>query len=239
MTFRFALVFSVFFSVASTNAQKLLVSEPQIEEGKVSLVATIEASHSPRERYNLYIYSSVNSYARPISYKVTDMIPGQAYPLSFDGGEEIGSFEGELQFRFEIEASRFPLKIETEKSKFRRGKSLALDWSDYHGVGPYQVELWQNNQLQEVLASRVTETNCEVLLPKKLEKGNDYDLRVKALANSEMDTEQMPVTIQGKYGIAVKILPVLAVGGVVPLILTSGDPKGIGELSDPPGPPSN
>ena len=218
-------------------SQKIEVSNISVDNGKVSFIVQIEKSHTDRERYDLIIYHSANNFSQPIAYSPKNLEPGKAHRISFDGDEQVGAHQGPLSFRFDIEASKFPIRTQFDQQKFKIGKPALVEWYDYENVGPYDIELYKDGQLVETLASDVTQSFREVTLPSSLEKKEQYQIQIRA-SDRSMDSEKVTITAHPKMGLIVKILPAVAVGAAVPFLLPGDDGGGEPEgLANPPGNP--
>jgi hypothetical protein len=90
------------------------------------------------------IFSSFDNYQQAIDYQVGNMVPGRDYPITFDGNEQVGYYEGDIQFRFDITATTFPIKLSDDNLALKKGKSFTITWSDFHKSGTYNIELLQS-----------------------------------------------------------------------------------------------
>ncbi|WP_421764967.1 hypothetical protein [Ekhidna sp.] len=218
-------------------SQTITTSNFQVSDQQVQFDFTIEPKHSERERYELKIYHSVNNYAEPIDYQLNDLVPGRPYKASFDGSNQIGSFDGELMFRFEIEATRFPIELSDAPKNLKIGKNVNFSWFDYHEEGPYDVELYQGQLLKSTLAEGIESTSYSGKIPKSLDKGN-YSIVVVPKGRSELVSDKIPVVL--KKGMNPLLIGggVLLAGGVVGLAASSGGGEGVEVFDDPPNPPT-
>ncbi len=210
------------------------------EEGIVTFSALINASHSNRERYNMLIYSSIDAFSQPIDFTYKDMVPGQTYEISFDGNEQFGQYKGDVLFKFDVMASTFPVKVNVpENQVFKLGKKMNFSWQDYHNVNSYDIELYRRGNMVQTLAEDHTGQSFNGILPKQLDKGNDYWILVRPTTNTDISSELIPVQIKSGVGLAVKIAPLAALGIAVPVYILGGSSTKPGdEIFDaPPGPP--
>jgi hypothetical protein len=232
----------VFVLIAATGtAQNLVVSNLSIDHGGViSFVATIDKSHSDRELYDLSIFHSRNDYQSAIAFQQRDMEPGEIYRLSFDANREIGRFEGDVQLRFDIKASQFPLKPNiTANQSLKRGKLPDLTWQDYQQVAPYKVELYKDGQLLQVIEDRTSDNRMTVTLPDKLEKGDGYAVKVVSLSNQSLNSDLIPVRITSKIGLAFKLAPLVAIGVGAAVLLSGSEDSPEEGFSNPPSEPND
>ncbi|MFY0690214.1 MAG: hypothetical protein JXQ90_23775 [Cyclobacteriaceae bacterium] len=197
--------------------------------GNVATTAMIVAEHSDRERYDMSIYTSVDGFEQPLAYNLVELVPGEPFNISFNGPTQVGRVKGPIEFEFRIRASEFPVKVVTKpNSKWKAGKVVNIEWTDYLEAGWYDVELWQGGELKETLAESHRGLAIESTLPKALDKGKDYEVRVLPTNSKGRYSEMIPVMIVG-FNPWIAIGPAIgAVGTGGFFLLTSGfeDPVG-------------
>ncbi|XOV93143.1 MAG: hypothetical protein ACFHWX_00240 [Bacteroidota bacterium] len=231
------LSFTLFLSF--TFAQDIIIRDGDFrEEGNgVYLRMTIQQKNSPRERYNIVLYSSRDGgNFQKLSVGRTDVAPGE--PVIFTlSPEDIGGAASQLQLKVEIEASTFPLVVRAD-SKVKKGKGLLASWTGFNTNGPYKVELIDNMDRAITIAEE-NGTSANILLDKDLDKGN-YTLRVTPGNNREAYGEAK-LKIAGGLNPLLIIAPVALGGGAAAYFLLGptkpDDPE---ELPTPPDtPPTN
>ncbi|WP_425392098.1 hypothetical protein [Ekhidna sp.] len=229
--------FLCLFGILPLFAQTITTSNFEINDQQVQFDFTIEQKHSERERYQLKIYHSANNYTEAIPYQLNELVPNKSYTASFDGGNQIGSFDGQLMFRFEIEATRFPVELSDAPKSLKIGKNTNISWFDYHEEGPYDVKLYQGQIEKTTLAEGLESTSYSGKIPKSLEKGN-YSIQVIPRGRSELISDKIPVLL--KKGLNPLLIGggVLLTGGIVGLAASGGGGEGGSEVfADPPNPP--
>ncbi len=172
------------------------------------------------------VYSSADNYLRPLNVKFNNLEPGTSHQLSFNGNQ-VGEFDGNIQFKFEISASIFPIRIdETSSSRLKQGKNFQVNWLDFSGAGPYKVELFKGSALQQVLESSYSGTSYTGLLPASIEKGENYSIRVTPTSDSNLASEPYDVIVKGALPLAVKLAPIAAAGAAGVIFALSGSSGG-------------
>ena len=218
-------------------AQTIHTSNFEISDQQVQFDFRIEPKHTERERYQLKIYHSGNNYTEPINYQLNNLIPNRSYKASFDGGNQIGSFDGDILFRLTIEATQFPIELSDAPKSLKIGKNANISWFDYHEEGPYDVKLYQGLQEKSTLAEGIESTSYSGKIPKSLEKG-DYTIVVIPKGRSELVSDKIPVLL--KKGLNPLLIGggVLLTGGIVGLAASGDRGKGGADtFADPPDPP--
>jgi hypothetical protein len=238
MSNRFVFCICAIFVTILGSGQVLNVQGVQVgEAGQVSFTALVEKDHSERERYTLQIYSSADNYQSPLEYKITDMEPGRAYQAHFNGPEQVGDYSGTMQFRFRIEATNFPLKVDLQgKNKLKPGKKVMVSWSDYHNLGRYDIDLYRGNELVKRLANDHMNQSFSGTLSKDIEKGDDYALRIVPTDNPAAASDYIPIVVAGGVGWYWFAIPAVG-GGVAAVVLTKGGGTGDNGFAEPPGTP--
>lgn len=225
--------------IAQLSAQEVSISNFKVIDQEINFDVFISQKHSDRERYTLLIYHSGNNFSLPIDYQLKDLVPNKSYKASFDGGNQIGAYEGELTFKMEIEASKYPIEVTDLSNSLKAGKNTSIEWFDYHGEGPYKVEIYQGQLLSATLAEGVSSSSFSGKVPKSLDPGN-YTVLITPTKNSNLASERYPVVLKKALNPLIFVgAAVLAGGGAY--IATSGGGGGEGgveSFEDPPGPPS-
>ncbi|MEO9476461.1 MAG: hypothetical protein ABJG41_13045 [Cyclobacteriaceae bacterium] len=231
--------FSIVFYLLACHswAQKLSIDKLEVSnEGVVSFTCSVTQHHSPREEYNLFIYTSVDDFNEPLNVEVGTLRPSQLTTISFDGNEVIGDFDGNIEFDFRLKAVTFPVEVTMEKRKFKKGKKINVRWTDFHESGWYDLELYQNGVSVHRLIGNHRGTYYSGKLPKNIKSGG-YELRVTPSNEKALHSEQMSVKIASKgKGLAIGAGSILAGSGVFYLISNSNKE---GNLPTPPGVPAD
>ncbi len=227
--------------VSALYSQSLQISNLGTEPGgKVSFTAEIDKSHSDRELYQLQIYSNLDGFQTPLDFEFSGMKPGEPYDISFEGNEVFGTYQGDVQLRFDVVATTFPIRVDQIDKNFKPGKKVSLAWTDFHNVNNYNIELYQGINLVQTLASGHRSKQFEGVLSKDVEKGSNYTLLIEPVGEKEYISDPFAVQVVSGVGLAVKIAPLAALGVAVPVFLLGGGggTPGGNTFEDPPGPPS-
>ncbi len=228
------LIITVLF-LSSATAQNIVIRDgdfKQQDNGDIYLRMVVEQKNSPRERYNVKLFSSFNGgNFQQMSISRNDVAPGE--PLIFTlSPSDLGGTGTQLQLKIEIEATTFPLVVRGE-SKFKQGKNIVASWTGYNSSGPYRVELIDDMDRAITLAEE-NGTSINTVLDKDIEKGS-YTLRV-----TPRDREaygEMAVKIAGGVNPLFIIAPAALGAGAAAYLVLGGDPSPPPQegLPDPPG----
>ncbi len=221
----------------SLQAQSIQVSNLAIDdEGKVSFRYSVAQKYTGRESYQLQVFTSADEFKSAIPLTLAPVAAGETKSVSFDGPELIGDYAGPLQFKFTVEATKFPVRITSTENKFKSGKSITISWEDYHESGWYDVELYEGGYISKTLASNYRGKLLSTSLPKKMTKGT-YEVRVTPTNNKDLASDDFPVTIAAGGGAGVFILAGGALAGAGVFVLTQ--PDNPDSLPNPPDPGGN
>lgn len=229
-----------------SKAQTIDVTDLAVsDQGTVSFRYTIAQKFSDREQYKLEVYTSADNYTSALPLNLDPVPAGQLKRVEFDGPAVVGDFKGQLQLKFKVEASIFPVRITTTAKKFKSGKNITIAWDDFHESGWYDVELYQDGLIRKTLVKNHRSTIYTADLPKKMDKGL-YEVRVTPSNEKQLYSDNYAVDIKGSGGAGIFIIggAALAGGGAFAAGLFGGDDPGgttTGgtSLPDPPEPNGN
>ncbi len=224
-------------SLSPVFSQSIIINQgegdfKQLDNGDVYLRMRIAQKNSPRERYNIKLFSSLNGGEfKPLSVTRSDVAPGE--PVIFNlKPSDLGGTGTELQLKVEIEASVFPLVVRAD-NKVKKGKTITASWSGYNTNGPYRVELIDNIDRAITLAEE-NGTSMTRQLDKDIDSGI-YTLRVTPSNNREAYGETQ-IKVSGGSPILWIAAPVVLGGGAAAYFLLGGEdePDEPGGLPEPP-----
>lgn len=218
-----------------SSAQSITIQEfTQQGNGDVYLKMVIEEKNSPRERYDIQLFSSFNggNFQR-LAIDRDNVPPGQ--PVIFTlKPSDLGGTGTQLQLKVEIEASTFPLVVRAD-SKVKTGKSLQASWTGYNVNGPYRVELIDDLDRAVTLAEE-NGTSMSRALDDDIDKGS-YTLRVTPANNREAYGEAQ-IRVVGGSKVLLIAAPIVVGGGAAAYFLLGGDPEPDPPVEGLPGPPN-
>ncbi len=237
MTSRLLLFVIVCFVSLGAFAQSLTVTSIQIaDDGTVSFTAQVTAKINQRERYQLSVYSSVDNYQQAYIFDGVELSPATPYDLSFNGNAIVGEYSGNIQFRFSINATVFPITFtDNTSSKLKIGKEYTVEWDDFHSKGTYKIELLRNGSTYQILQRSYAGTSYSGILPESIVKGDNYQLKVTPVSDESLASEPYGVSVGKPVGLAVKIAPIIAAGGGAAAYFLVGGSGGGGGGNNPGG----
>jgi hypothetical protein len=225
-----------------THAQKATIKKVDLAGGKIIVYYDLEDSNASNE-YQLNLFSSRDNFATPLS-KVkgdigSEVKPGVNRKVEWSIREEMAGYKGrislELRGRIYVPLVKF-LNFSIDQS-YKRGKSYDLNFKS-GGTNPIHVELYKGDE--RVAGELNLQNNGAYTLnvPSKAKPGKDYRLKITDSKNSEETIYSPYFKVKPKLPLLVKILPVLAIGGVVAVVGGGGGSKNKDATGSLPAPPA-
>ncbi len=226
-----------FFVLAATAVygQKASIKKVELAGEKIIVHYDLEDSN-PANEYQINLYASQSNYATALTKVKGDVgnevKAGSNKKIEWNIREELGPYKGKLAL--EIRGIMFiPIaKINniSEGDKYKRGKSHSINWKPGNS-NPVNIELLKNGQ---PISSQLNQPNngaYSLYVPPHTAIGKDYRLRITDTKSSDNVTTSQPFAITRKVPLLLKVVPILAIGGVVAALGGSG---GGGGTTPPP-----
>lgn len=220
-----------------TLAQKASIKKVELAGEKVIVHYDLEDSN-PGNEYQIQLFSSQSNFATPLT-KVSgdvgnEIKPGNDKKIEWLLREEIGPYKGRLAL--EIRGRMFvPVaRINSIRAgdSFKRGKSYLINWKAGN-TNPVNIELLKDGKPISTDLNQANTGAYTLLIPAHSKVGKDYVVRITDTRNHEDFTVSQNFEVKRKLPLLLKVLPVVAAGGVVLLLSNPDEDDGI---PDPPHP---
>jgi Ser-Thr-rich glycosyl-phosphatidyl-inositol-anchored membrane family len=233
---------AIVLATLGTSAQTVAIKKVELAGEKIIVHYDLE-DNSPGREYQLNLYASKDNYATPLT-KVkgdvgSEVKPGVGRKIEWAIREELGPYKGRIAL--EIKGSVFVAFVKlqdfgTDRS-YKRGKSydLALKAGS---TNPIHVELYKAGQRVSGEMNHPNNGTYSLNIPSNAKPGKDYRLKITDSKNSEGIIYSPYFKVKPKLPLLVKILPVLAIGGVVAVLGGGGSKTKEQAAADIPLPPS-
>jgi hypothetical protein len=236
---------------ATTYGQKIAVKKIEMAGDKIIVHYDLDDGN-PNNEYQISLYSSRNSYNAPLA-KVSgdvgsDVKIGLNKKIIWNVKEELGPIKGKLalEVRGRVYVPIARLNNISTKSKFKRGKSHTITWKAGNSNAVH-IELLKGGQRVDGALNQPNNGSFSLFVPQHAAVGKDYTLRIVDSRNAESTVTSESFSVTRKVPLLLKVVPVLAVGGVVAFLAGSGggspqNPGGGNETPDEipsPGFPGN
>jgi hypothetical protein len=228
----------VVFSISLSSAQGIRNSKAELDSGKV--IVTYDLIGGLEDYiYSVQLYSSSNSFRKPLT-KVTGDVgrnikPGNGKKAIWDAESELVKYRGEATIRVEVKVlAPFVRFISPSQNiTFKRGKTQTISWEGGTGADYLRIVLMNGRNSISDIGSVPNEGSYNWDIPPGLKPGK-YSIRISGGGKEAISRD---FTIRRKIPLGLKILPLVAVGVVV-AILVDGSGKEVGPIVEEKGIPN-
>jgi hypothetical protein len=159
--------------------------------------------------------------------------PGLGKRIEWSAKDELKEFVGDVTFEVRAElVATFFVDSPAIGSKVKKGKTLNITWKGGSPGESMRLDLMKGGAVIAQIASVQNNQRFAWVVPKTMDKGSDYQVRLTGDSGSAMSGN---FGIKSKTPFMLKILPVVAVGGIAYLVL-GGKEKKESDLPKPPEP---
>jgi hypothetical protein len=215
-------------------AQKVTIKRVELAGEKIIVHYDLEDSN-PNNEYQILLYSSQSNFNTALTKVKGDVgnevKPGSDRKIEWSIREELGPYKGRLSL--EVRGKQFvPVAKFTNikaTTKMKRGKNHTITWKPGNS-NPVTVEFLNGGQQINAVANQPNNGSYTLFISKHQSKGKDYIIRITDSRNSQDVAISQPFAVTPKIPLLLKIVPVLAIGGVAVALAGSG-----GGGDNPPG----
>ena len=220
------LFFVLCICVSVTYAQKIAVKKIEMAGEKIIVHYDLDDGN-PNNEYQISLYSSRNAFNAPLAKVSGDVGPevklGLNKKIIWNVKEELGPIKGRLslEIRGKVYAPVARLNNISTKSKFKRGKSHSITWRAGNN-NAIHIELLKGGQRVAGELNQPNNGSFSLFIPEHAAVGKDYAIRITDSRNSEDVVTSQPFTVTRKVPMLLKVVPILAVAGVVGVLASKG-----------------
>lgn len=218
-------------------AQKATIQKVDLAGEKIIVFYDLEDSNASNE-YLINLYTSKDNFSVALKSVKGDVgpevKPGTNKRIEWNIREEFGGFKGKisLEIRGRVYLPFVKLQNFDASKSFKRGKNYTISWKPGN-ANPIHIELLKGNLRVQGDLNHPNNGSYLLSFPHKLKPGKDYRLRITDSRNSEEIIYTNFFSVKPKVPTLVKILPIVAIGGVVAML--AGGKKGGGDSQETPG----
>lgn len=231
----------VFLFPFISEGQAISNVRASFEAGKITVTYDLTGGND-KQAYNVALYSSHDNYKKPVISVSGDVgnnkNAGVAKRIVWDAQVDLGEYKGALTFR--VSADPIPLAYSfiepTASTKYRRGKSASIAWEGGAPADNITIDLLNNGNVVQQISSARNSGIQNWIIPKDMTKGDGYQVRLQSSSGQNITSNIF--SIKSKIPLALKVLPVLVVGGVIALLINDPPPPAE-ELPKAPSAPTN
>lgn len=220
-------------SLLAANAQTVTIKKVELSGDKILVFYDLEDSNSERE-FLLNVFASKDNFTAPLQ-KVngdigSEIKPGLNKKVEWRIREEYGGYKGKLALEIRGKAYMPFIKLQNFNTaeSYKRGKQYDVLWKPGN-TNPLQIELFKGDQRIAGDVNLPNDGTYTLNIPSHAKSGSDYRLKITDSKNSEEVIYTNYFKVKPKVPILLKVLPVLAVGGVAALLVGGGGDENKGD----------
>jgi hypothetical protein len=173
-----------------------------------------------KETYIVSVYASYNNFNSPLVLVSGDVgkniQEGKGKKIEWKASEEAGNYKGDITFRINVALLFTPLEfINPTGGAIRRGRTTTIEWRGGYISNDKVLELYKGSERIATLAKVKNVWLYKWLIPKDLEKGNDYTLK---LSGGNESLVSNPFRIKRRTPLLLKLSPLFAAAAIIPFL---------------------
>jgi hypothetical protein len=242
---KISLFFLSLISSWTIQAQEFTIKQVELTSDQVLLHYDLLDTTKNRT-YTIHVYSSRDNFLAPLT-KVSgdaglEVKPGLNRKVTWNSKEELGpAFEGnvalEIRGRVYIPFIRFEGFEDVTVRK--RKVPFIVKWSGGTRQNILNFQLYnKEDKLVADFPNAPNDSEYKITIPTSVKPGEGYYFKISDTKNSELVVITSKFDVKRKVPLALKAIPVLAVGGLI-YFLASGSGNGAPEVETPPTTPPN
>jgi hypothetical protein len=211
---------------ASVCAQKVAVKKVELAGEKIIVHYDLEDSN-PGNEYQIYLYSSQNNFSTALTHVKGDVgnevKSGSNRRIEWSIREELGPYKGKLalEVRGKVYAPFVKIQSFDVNKKYKRGKRYPLNWK-IGSANPIHIELYKGSERVVGELNHPNNGTFSLSVPPSSRPGKDYRIKITDSRNSDEVVYTGYFQVTPKVPLLLKVVPLVAVGGVVAVLMSGG-----------------
>ncbi|HEX8548981.1 MAG TPA: hypothetical protein VF691_18590 [Cytophagaceae bacterium] len=204
-------------------AQKVSIIKTDFEAEKVTIYYDLEGD-AEGQLFDISLLSSVNNFSTPLVFVEGEagknIKVGKGKKIVWNAAKELMQYKGNITFEIKAILTHSPLSLNAPVSgqSLKRGSTYPIAWTGGAGAAP-KIELQKSGSSILSIPYSGANSMADLSIPKKTKPGSDYAIKLTT-ANGAVSTN---IKIKRKIPLALKIAPVVILGGVAAILLTGGN----------------
>ena len=233
------LIVVIMLAAMSAQAQRAAIKKVELAGEKIIVHYDLEDGN-PANEYQINLYTSQSNFTTALTKVKGDVgneiRPGANKKIEWDIREELGPFKGKLslEIRGKMLIPVAKMNNISAGDKFKRGKTHQLTWKPGTN-NPVNIELLKDGQPINSQLNQPNNGSYSLFIPPHTVVGKGYSLRITDTRDTENASTSQPFAVTRKIPMLMKVVPILAIGGVVAVLASGGGGGG----DDDPGPGTN
>lgn len=223
-------------SAICASAQDFTITMVELEGDKVNLYYDLADSVKSRA-YTIALYSSKDDFVSKLE-KVSGDIglevkPGNNRKIVWDAKTELGTlFEGKIGLEVRGRVYIPFVRLEGLNRIYKRGKGYPITWTGGTQQNILNFDLYKGDEKIFPFSNIANVGQTTIEIPNSVKPGKGYYFKITDNKNKDQMVNSQTFTIKRKTPLLLKMLPILAVGGIATTLGGSSE-NGTKDIPEP------
>ena len=230
----------IILSFSFATAQEFSIKKIELTPESVILYYDLIDTVKSRT-YSVSVFNSKDNFLNPINKVKGDVglevRPGENRKIMWNAKEELGlTFKGEveLEVRGKVYVPFVKFNDFQKGRIIKRGKATPLTWAGGTRQNILNFNLFKGDQLITTIPNVANSGHFDLVLPTNVKPGEGYYFIVADSKNKDQKMITPEFNVKRKIPLLMKAIPLLLLGGSIPLLIPEPGPD---EIDNPIGPP--
>ncbi len=221
-------------------AQNFSIRKVEVAGDNINIYYDLLDSVTSRT-YTVDLYSSRDNFVSRLEKVNGDLglevKPGGNRKITWAAKEELGSaFEGKVGLEVRGRVYIPFVRLEGLNRIYKRGRAFPLTWTGGTQQNILNFDLYKGEEKIYPFSNIANVGKTDINIPTSVKPGKDYYFRITDSKNKDQVVKSANFSIKRKVPLLVKIIPVVAIGGVIAALpKSSAQNKDIPDPLDPTG----
>jgi hypothetical protein len=226
-------------TITYSYAQEFKINEVELTAEGIALHYDLIDTTKNRF-YTVHVFTSKDDFLNPLTKVKGDVglevRPGANRKIIWDSKEFGADFKGnvEIEIRGKVHIPFVQFTNLKDFKAFKRTKPTTLTWTGGTRQNILNFNLYKGDELITTISSVANSGSYDMVIPRSVKPGNGYYFLVGDSKNKDQVMKTTEFAVQPRIRLIFKIIPIVAIGGVVYALWPEPEPD---PLEDPFGPP--
>jgi hypothetical protein len=224
---RLTILLHILYCLINISVQGQDINIKRIELDNEAIILSYDLKDTTQGRfYTVNLYSSIDNFINPIQNLVGDIgleiRPGSDHKIQVNTRNEFGrTFEGKVAFELRAKVYIPFIRLDgfNDYKKFKRGKAYEIRWSGGRPQNVLNFDLYRGNKRVHTFSNVANRGKYTMIFPPNTKPGNDYRFKISDIKNNDEIVNTKNFAITSKVPLVVKVIPVIAIGSVLYVLL--------------------
>jgi hypothetical protein len=221
------------FLVSAVQAQEFTIKRVELEGDLVNVYYDL-LDTTARRSYTVNLFSSRDNYITALEKVKGDfgleVKPGPNKKITWNTREELGNaFEGEVSLEIRGRVYIPFVRLDGQYSSFKRTKPYEITWTGGTQQNILNFDLYKGEEKITSFPNIANVGHYTLVIPQSVKPGKGYTFKITDSKNKDQIVNTSAFSVKPKYPLALKAVPVIALGGLIFWLTTLGgeDPETI------------